>query len=51
MLRVDVEEEDCVLLGAWYPEWLAMAGATHTFLLPTATHHDSKCMLQILNVQ
>ena len=59
MLRVDVEEEDSVLLvpdttcllgpcknTPWtfpkYPEMNCVAGATHTFLLPTATHHDSK---------
>ena len=53
------------LTGAWYDmpvgqfknaswnilKWLAMAGATHTFFLSTATHHDSKCKSHILNVR
>ena len=34
-----------------YPEMTCVAGATHTVLLRTAAHHDSKCMSHILNVQ
>ena len=34
-----------------YPQMTCVAGATHTVLLRTATHHDSKRMSHILNVQ
>ena len=37
MLRVDVEEEDSVLLGAWYPE-RTCDGRSHTYILVAHSH-------------